>query len=64
MAKPEEVLIVTDEHGDAIREPVKDTDGIILYKNMRECLICLTHLDSKNTQEVNSLKIEQFEELE
>jgi len=51
MAKPEEVLIVEDENGQIVREQMKDTDSIILYKNMRECLIFLTHLDPVNTQE-------------
>jgi exportin-1 len=31
MAKPEEVLIVEDENGQIIREPMKDTDSIVLY---------------------------------
>ncbi|PIO77365.1 CRM1 protein [Teladorsagia circumcincta] len=43
MAKPEEVLVV--------REIVKDTDSITLYKNMRECLVYLTHLDCKDTEQ-------------
>jgi len=51
MAKPEEVLIVEDENGQIVREQMKDTDAITLYKNMRESLIFLTHLDPANTQE-------------
>jgi hypothetical protein len=38
MAKPEEVLIVENEQGDVVREFLKDTDSINLYKNMRETL--------------------------
>ena len=52
MAKPEEVLIVEDENGEIIREILKDTDSIVLYKSMRETLIYLTHLDPVDTQEI------------
>ena len=38
MAKPEEVLIVENEHGEVVREFMKDTDTIDNYKNMRETL--------------------------
>jgi exportin-1 len=38
MAKPEEVLIVENEQGEVVRELIKDTDSINLYKTMRETL--------------------------
>lgn len=38
MAKPEEVLVVENEQGEVVREFMKDTDSINLYKNMRETL--------------------------
>mmetsp|Transcript_2949 Transcript_2949/g.4074 ORF Transcript_2949/g.4074 Transcript_2949/m.4074 type:complete len:1084 (+) Transcript_2949:39-3290(+) len=57
MAKPEEVLIVEDENGQIIREPMKDTDGIMLYKNMRECVIYLTHLDPNDIQNIMLTKL-------
>ena len=38
MAKPEEVLVVENEQGEVVREFMKDTDSIQLYKNMRETL--------------------------
>lgn len=45
MAKPEEVLVVENDQGEVVREFMKDTDSINLYKNMRETLgmsqICL-----------------------
>ncbi|CAJ0566524.1 unnamed protein product, partial [Mesorhabditis spiculigera] len=50
MAKPEEVLVVENDQGEVIRELVKDTDSITLYKNMRETLVYLTHLDNKDTE--------------
>eukprot|EP00741_Cyanophora_paradoxa_P007524 tig00001154_g7277.t1 len=50
MAKPEEVLIVEDENGEIVREVMKDSDAITLYKSMRETLIFLTHLDYEDTE--------------
>ena len=38
MAKPEEVLVVENEQGEVVREFMKDTDAINMYKNMRETL--------------------------
>ena len=38
MAKPEEVLIVENDQGEVVREFLKDTDSISMYKNMRETL--------------------------
>lgn len=50
MAKPEEVLVVENEQGEVVRELIKDTDSITLYKTMRETLVYLTHLDYKDTE--------------
>lgn len=50
MAKPEEVLVVENDQGEVIRELVKDTDSITLYRNMRETLVYLTHLDNRDTE--------------
>jgi len=52
MAKPEEVLIVEDENGEIIREPMKDSDAITLYKTMRETLVYLTHLNVDDTENI------------
>ena len=38
MAKPEEVLVVENDQGEVVREFMKDTDSINLYKNIRETL--------------------------
>ena len=38
MAKPEEVLVVENEQGEVVREFMKDTDTINMYKSMRETL--------------------------
>lgn len=57
MAKPEEVLVVENENGEVIREFMKDTDSINLYKNMRETLVYLTHLDCSDTEVVMTEKL-------
>ncbi|KAL3082998.1 hypothetical protein niasHS_010800 [Heterodera schachtii] len=50
MAKPEEVIVVVNENNEAVRELVKDTDSVVLYKTMRETLVLLTHLDYRDTE--------------
>lgn len=59
MAKPEEVLIVEDDNGEIVREMMKDTDAIILYKSMRECLIYLTHLDTVDAEKTMLDKLQR-----
>lgn len=59
MAKPEEVLVVENDQGEVVRELVKDTDSITLYKTMRETLVFLTHLDSKDTEEKMTEKLSE-----
>jgi exportin-1 len=57
MAKPEEVLVVENEQGEVVREFMKDTDSIQLYKNMRETLVYLTHLDCTDTERIMTEKL-------
>ncbi|XP_013415271.1 exportin-1 isoform X2 [Lingula anatina] len=57
MAKPEEVLVVENEQGEVVREFMKDTDSINLYKNMRETLVYLTHLDYQDTENIMTEKL-------
>lgn len=57
MAKPEEVLVVENENGEVVREFMKDTDSINLYKNMRETLVYLTHLDYQDTEIIMTEKL-------
>ncbi|EGV60742.1 Karyopherin transporter [Yamadazyma tenuis] len=52
MVRPEEVLIVENDEGDIVREFVKESDTIQLYKSMRECLVFLTHLDVVDTDQI------------
>lgn len=58
MAKPEEVLVVENENGEVVREFMKDTDAINLYKNMRETLVYLTHLDYTDTERIMTEKLQ------
>lgn len=58
MAKPEEVLVVENENGEVVREFMKDTDAINLYKNMRETFVYLTHLDYEDTERVMTEKLQ------
>jgi exportin-1 len=57
MAKPEEVLVVENEQGEVVREFMKDTDSITMYKNMRETLVYLTHLDYGDTERIMTEKL-------
>ncbi|RKP08205.1 Crm1-F1 [Thamnocephalis sphaerospora] len=52
MVKPEEVLIVENDEGEIVREFVKESDTLALYKSMRECLVYLTHLDTINMESI------------
>lgn len=40
-----QVLVVENDEGEVVREFLKETDTIVLYKAMREVLVYLTHLD-------------------
>ncbi|THD21640.1 Exportin-1 [Fasciola hepatica] len=58
MARPEEVLVVENEHGEVVREFMKDTDSLNLYKSMREILVYLTHLDYADTKKIMIEKLQ------
>ncbi|KAI5808999.1 CRM1 C terminal-domain-containing protein [Peziza echinospora] len=57
MVRPEEVLIVENDEGEIVREFVKESDTIQLYKATRECLVYLTHLDVIDTENIMSEKL-------
>lgn len=57
MVRPEEVLIVENEEGEIVREFVKESDTIQLYKTTRECLVYLTHLDVVDTEQIMTDKL-------
>ena len=57
MVRPEEVLIVENDEGEIVREFVKESDTIQLYKTSREVLVYLTHLDVVDTEHIMSEKL-------
>lgn len=52
MAKPEDVLIEENERGEVVKEFTKDTEALAVYKNMRDALVFLTHLDPEDTKRI------------
>lgn len=57
MVKPEEVLVVENDEGEIVREFIKESDTIILYKSMKEALVYLTNLDVSDTEEIMTTKL-------
>jgi exportin-1 len=57
MAKPEEVICVQDENGNIVRETMKDSSVLTLYKGMRETLVYLSHLDHDDTERQMTKKL-------
>lgn len=57
MVKPEEVLVVENDEGEIVREFVKESDTIVLYKSMKEALVYLTNLDVNDTEEIMTTKL-------
>lgn len=53
-----QVLVVENDNGEVVREFMKDTDSINLYKNMRETLVYLTHLDYADTERIMTEKLQ------
>ena len=46
------MLIVEDENGEIVRETMRDSDAITMYKTMRETLVYLTHLNYDDTENI------------
>ncbi|CAO3597587.1 unnamed protein product [Absidia cylindrospora] len=59
MVKPEEVLVVENDEGEIVRESLKESDTIVLYKSMREVLVYLTNLDVADTEEIMTNKLQR-----
>ncbi|KAI9276545.1 nuclear export factor CRM1 [Sporodiniella umbellata] len=57
MVKPEEVLIVENDEGEIVREFVKESDTIVLYKSMKQVLVYLTHLSVEDTDSIMTQKL-------
>lgn len=51
------MLVVENEEGEIVREVMRETDTIVLYKSMRECLVYLTHLDVLDTETILTEKL-------
>jgi exportin-1 len=52
-----QVLIVENEEGEIVREFMKESDTIVLYKSMRVVLVYLTHLDVADTEAILTDKL-------
>jgi exportin-1 len=52
-----QVLIVENDEGEIVREFMKESDTIVLYKSMREALVYLTHLDVADTETIMTDKL-------
>jgi hypothetical protein len=50
-------LIVENDEGEIVRESLKEIDTIVLYKQMREVLVYLTHLDVLDTENILTEKL-------
>ncbi|CAO3686094.1 unnamed protein product [Rhizopus stolonifer] len=57
MVKPEEVLVVENDEGEIVREFVKESDTIVLYKSMKQVLVYLTHLSVEDTETIMTEKL-------
>ena len=51
------VLVVENDEGEVVREFMKESDTIVLYKSMRELLVYLTHLDVLDTENILTEKL-------
>lgn len=52
-----QVLVVENDEGEIVREFMKESDTIVLYKSMRELLVYLTHLDVNDTESILTEKL-------
>ncbi len=46
-----------NDEGEVVREFLKESDTIVLYKQMREVLVYLTHLDVTDTENILTEKL-------
>ena len=51
------MLVVENDEGEIVREFMKESDTIVLYKSMRELLVFLTHLDVFDTEVILTEKL-------
>lgn len=48
-----------NDEGEIVREFLKESDTIVLYKEMREVLVYLTHLDVQDTETILLEKLQK-----
>jgi exportin-1 len=60
MAKPEEVLVVIDENGNAVEELITDSETVSLSNMMRANQVYLTNIDSKKVYNIMTSKLEDL----
>lgn len=60
MAKPEEVLVVIDENGNAVEELITDSETVSLHNTMRANLVYLTNIDSAKVYNIMTSKLEEL----
>ena len=52
MSRPEEMMMMENEDGEIVRVETKDTEGIALYKLMKESLVLLATVDFDITEAI------------
>jgi precorrin-3B methylase len=50
---------VENDEGEIVRESLKESDTIVLYKSMKEVLVYLTNLDVADTEEIMTSKLQR-----
>jgi exportin-1 len=51
--------VVENDEGEIVRESLKESDTIVLYKSMKEVLVYLTNLDVADTEEIMTNKLQR-----
>eukprot|EP00834_Sanchytrium_tribonematis_P000806 NODE_16_length_49026_cov_1.035992.p1 type:complete len:870 gc:universal NODE_16_length_49026_cov_1.035992:28374-25765(-) len=58
MVRPKEVLLVTNDENEVVREEVKDTESLQLYASMKQLLVNLCKLDPQDTEQIFTTKLD------
>eukprot|EP00835_Amoeboradix_gromovi_P001305 NODE_57_length_25931_cov_0.351037.p1 type:complete len:866 gc:universal NODE_57_length_25931_cov_0.351037:15604-13007(-) len=60
MVRPKEVLLVTNDENEVVREEVKDTESLQLYASMKNLLKNLCQLDPQDTETIFTAKLDMI----
>ena len=60
LPRPKEVLVVEDDHGNVIKQEMKDTFLLNQHRQMSQTLHLLARLDAEDTRKVIGSRLEQF----